>query len=263
MTVSGWPAVVVLLGLAALVLGVPLGLYWLLTRKQRAVVAEIRRGVEECGWKFALRRWAGDFTAFRIDGRDRSGRSFTVKSYGTDESNRGWAVVLALRFPQLAGEPDFGVLPRKGDRGDFGGMAARISPEMQKKIEVFSGTAAGAIALMRDGKEMPSGEAGFDAAYRVMALPGVFREGPVGVGLGEKIMKWPADAVAAHSILAWRDPFGLHVQARLPGAANWGTICYGVEIGEELADRIPAGRLSGEPRGVADRAATWFLGRRS
>jgi hypothetical protein len=79
MTVSGWPAVGVLLGVAALVLGVPLGLYWLLTRRQRAVVAEIRRGAEEREWKFELRRWMGDLTAFRIDGRDRSGEEFHSK----------------------------------------------------------------------------------------------------------------------------------------------------------------------------------------
>jgi hypothetical protein len=170
-------------------------------------------------------------------------------------------VVLSLTFPEVGGEPDLAVMPRSSDGRDLGAMAKGVSSEIQARVAALSGIAASALGLMRDGKEMPSGMAAFDAAYHVVALPGAFGNAPIGTGLAGRILKWPADAVAAHSILAWRDPFGLHVQVRLPGAANWATICYVVEIGEELCGRVPAGRSMGGPRGVVDRVAGWFLGR--
>jgi hypothetical protein len=64
--------------MAAVVPGLPIGLYILLTRKQRATTREIRRAAAEHGWRYRVRHWQGNPAAFRIDGRSRSGRPVSV-----------------------------------------------------------------------------------------------------------------------------------------------------------------------------------------
>src|SRR6267154_342061 len=60
----------------AIVLGFPIGLYVLLTRGRRRAMREIRQGAEERGWRFKLRHWQGNPTAFGIAGATGSGLEF-------------------------------------------------------------------------------------------------------------------------------------------------------------------------------------------
>jgi len=57
----------------AITIGLPVGLYVLLTRGRRRAMREIRQGAEGQGWRYRLRHWQGNPTAFRIDGRTHSG----------------------------------------------------------------------------------------------------------------------------------------------------------------------------------------------
>jgi hypothetical protein len=80
----------------------------------------------------------------------------------------------------------------------------------------FSEVAAEAIELLQAGREFPSGLSAFDAAYQVLVLPQRIAQSPVDAALAERILHWPEDTVTPHSLLVWRDPSGLHFQARLP-----------------------------------------------
>jgi hypothetical protein len=249
---TGVPTIAVVAGILALALGVPVWLYVRLTKRRRRTMREIRSGAAERGWKFRIRHWTGDPMAFRIDGQSRSGMRVVVKSSGTRGYDRGWTVVLGLGFPEMAGEVDVVVLPRRLARKDSEVMMA-ASPEIQERVAAFSGMAVSEIALMRDGREMPSGLTEFDAAYHVLTMPGESWQTPIDAGLAKRFLKWPRDAIAPHSIVVWRDAFGLHVQARLPGPANWATICYVVELGEDVCGRVPAGKMTGTPKGLLER----------
>lgn len=247
--------------LMAAFLAVMFGLYALLTRKRRAEMREIRQGANARGWNFRMRHWMGDPTAFRIDGRSRNGMSFVARSGGTRGHDRGWTVVLGIRFLELAGEPDVALFPRGAGGRDVAAMSSGISAELKAKVAAFSALAAGAMELMRSGKEVPSGVAEFDMRYRLIVLPGRVQGGLVTEELAGRILQWPAATVPAHSILAWRDPFGFHVQLRLPAPANWATICNALGIAEDLAARVPAGAMMTAPRGVVDRVLAWFAER--
>ena len=73
MNVSQIPHWVILLAMATVFLGPIFGLSALLTRRQRRNTREIRRAAIERGWKYSVRRWQGNPTAFCIDGQSRSG----------------------------------------------------------------------------------------------------------------------------------------------------------------------------------------------
>src|SRR5260370_41808954 len=88
----------------AIVLGLPVGLYALLTRGRRRAMREIRRGAEAQGWRYRLRHWQGNPTAFRIDGKTHSGLSWVMTSGSTRGYDKGWSTVLRLRVPILGGE---------------------------------------------------------------------------------------------------------------------------------------------------------------
>jgi hypothetical protein len=82
---------------------------------------------------------------------------------------------------------------------------------------------------------------------------------PVDTALAGRILSWPADAIAPHSVLAWRDPFGLHIHARLPAAPNRATVTYFVSLAEDFCARIPAPAMSPAPSGFVDRVVARFL----
>jgi hypothetical protein len=214
-------------GLLAAVLGLPFGLYALLTREQRRTTREIRRAAVEHGWRYRLRRWQGNPTAFRIDGRTSQGLPWILTSGNTSGYDRGWSVQLSLRFPTLAGEPDFSILPR----------APRLA------IPV------GAEAL---------GVPGFDAAYQVMSRQ--ISKPVVDASLADRILHWPADSVAPHSILIWRDRFALHCQARLPAPPNWATVSWFLGIADACASRIPPAVISPVRSSLVDRIIARVLG---
>lgn len=255
-----WPPLAILGVMIAIVFGLPLVLYFLLTRKRRASMHEIREGAEARGWKFSVRHWTGNPTAFRIDGRTRSGLSLVMKSASARGYDPGWNSTLTVRFPELAREPDVTIIPRRMSH-DSGLSLRGVSADVQAKVAAFSGLAASAIRLLREGKETPTGVSQFDKDYQVLSL-GVSWQPLVDAKLAQKIVNWPADAASMHALLVWRDPFAFHVEARLPAAPNWATICYLVGVAEELCARLPAGRMAAPPKGLVDQLIMGILGRR-
>jgi len=251
---------VVLAVLAAVTLGLPLGLYFLLTRKRRAAMQEIRNGAEQRGWKFRLRHWTGNPTAFRMDGRGRSGLRMVVRSRSAGGYDPRWNATLTVRFPELAGEPDVAVLPRRLGF-DSGAKLQGISPTMREKVAAFSGLAASALRLIQEGKDSPTGVPSFDAAYQVLSL-GVSWQPLVDERLAEGILAGPGNGAAIHAMLIWRDPFGFCVEARLPAPPNWATICYVVGLAEDLCARLPAGKMPGPPKGILDELLMRIMGLR-
>jgi hypothetical protein len=83
-------------------------------------------------------------------------------------------------------------------------------------------------ALAGAAQEYPTGLAAFDAAYEVLGKP-------LDPALAARLLDWPAEAIAAHSVLAWRDASGLHFNVRLPAPPNWATVTYAAGIAEKLA----------------------------
>jgi hypothetical protein len=255
---TGLPALGVVAALAAVVLGLPFGLYALLTRSRRRTMREIRHSTSREGWQFHRSFLRGDPTEFEISGRMNSGVPWIMLCRGTTGYDRGWTVRLGLKFPTLAGEPDVAILPREDKPGAVKALAAQATPEATAKIAKFSGTAADAVEFLRDAPESPSGVAEFDRVYQVTAPNNHFRAPLVDANLAKRILEWPPNAVKAHSVLAWRDRFGLHFQARLAGPPNWETIRYFLEVSEALTQRIPAGSVPSEAHGIVDRLAEKF-----
>jgi hypothetical protein len=117
------------------------------------------------------------------------------------------------------------------------------------------------LEFFQNSRELPSGLAAFDAAYEVLVLPQQVQQSPVDAALGQRLMNWPANAIAPHSVRAWRDAFGLHIEARLPAPATWGNASYLAALAEELCARVPAPQSSGAPPTLFDRAVGWILRR--
>jgi hypothetical protein len=128
-------------------------------------------------------------------------------------------------------------------------------------VAAFSGAIASGLEFFRNSRELPSGLAAFDAAYEVLVLPQQIQDSPVDAALGQRLMNWPANAIPPHSVLAWRDAFGLHLEARLPAPPTWGNASYLAAVGEELCARVPAPQGSAVPLTLFDRALGWILRR--
>ena len=118
--------------------------------------------------------------------------------------------------------------------------------------------AARAVGFFREAGELPSGVAAFDAGYQVQVLPSQIRQPPVDPSLADRILHWPADAVAPHSVLAWRDPYAFHVQARLPGPPNWAAVSYFVALADDFIARVLPS-VTSSPPGFIDRLIDRFL----
>ena len=145
----------------AIVLGVPLALYAFLTRGRRRAMRAIREGAAAQGWRFRIRHWLGDPTAFRVDGLTRNGLRWILKTRGASENDRGWAVQMGLRVPDLAGQIDFAILPRDARDSRSVLLVSGVSPAFQQRIAGFSGTLASAIEFFREAREFPTGIDGF------------------------------------------------------------------------------------------------------
>jgi hypothetical protein len=256
----------------AIVLGLPIGLYVLLTRGRRRAMREIRQGAEAQGWRYQLRHGLADPTAFRIDGRTHSGLSWVMNSASTRGYDKGWSNLLGLRVPVLGGEVDLAILPREPGHRSVGGALLRESGQGTRaagdataraigRVAAFSGALASSLEFFQNSRELPSGLAAFDAAYEVLVLPQQVQQSPVDAALGQRLMNWPANAIAPHSVRAWRDAFGLHIEARLPAPATWGNASYLAALAEELCARVPAPQSSGAPPTLFDRAVGWILRR--
>jgi hypothetical protein len=256
---SQLPHWVILTIMTSIVIGLPIGLYALLTRKQRRATREIRRAAAERGWRYRVRRWQGNPTAFRIDGRSRSGLAWIATSGSSGTDGSPWTATLAVRFPSLGGEMDFALLPR-GDRGlSLTQLGQTVSPGMERRVAAFSGAAGSAINFFRDARILPI-QAVFDATYEMLALPQKIQKPPIEPGFTDRVLNWPADSVRPHSVLAWRDPFGLHFHARLPGPPNWATVAYCLALAEEFCERVPPPEMSPNPPKLADRFIARILG---
>jgi hypothetical protein len=120
-------------------------------------------------------------------------------------------------------------------------------------VAKFSGVAAESFALGQAGREFPSGLPAFDKAYQTLALPERFAKPPLDAGLAERILHWPADTIAPQSLLVWRDPTGLHFQARLPAPPTWSTLCYFLSLAEDFCRHLPAPEVPAAPPTMADR----------
>jgi hypothetical protein len=260
---KGFPAIFLVAAMLAVVLGLPLGLYALLTRGRRRTMHEIRMSARGQGWQFR-HRWIlrGDPAEFDIRGRTQGGLQWIMTSRGTSGYDRGWSVRLKLRFPSLGGQVDFAILPREGGTSGSGGstrFAAKPTLEAQTKLAKFSGTLARGAAFLRDAQELPSGLPAFDEAYEVLAIEKLIHQPLVDVSFARRFLEWPTDAVQPHSLIAWRGPFGLDVEVRLPGAPNWATVFYLVTLAEDFTTRVPAATPAA-PRGFVDRIVASFLG---
>lgn len=233
------PPLALVAGLFAIVLGLILGLYAVFAQDRRRSMREICQGAGERGWRYQLRRWQGIPTAFRIDGPTHGGWSWVMTSGNTRGYDRGWSVVLELRVLILGGEADFVALPRGSGRG-FAPAGGAIPSGATARVAAFSGAIA-------------SGLAASEAADKVLLRPQQFHQPPTDAELGQRLLCWPP-----HSVLAWRDHFGFHVESRLPGPANWRTVSYLAVPGEELRARVPAPLKSGAPT-LLDRAIARIL----
>lgn len=243
------PHIVIVAALFLIVVGVPLGLYALLTRGQRRTICAIRAGASQQGWTYRRRRWIGDPTAFQI-----TAPAWIMKSGPAGAYDRGWTVRLGITFPALAGKPDFAIAPREPGSKSLSSLASSMPSNVEARIAGFSEVLAGEAEFYREAQEIHTGVPAFDAAYLLLAL-GRLRESPITPALAQRMLGWPADAVQPHSMLAWRDPYGLHLQARLPGPPNWHSVSYVVSLGEELASHLPASVSAPPPHTLVDRVA--------
>jgi hypothetical protein len=144
-----------------------------------------------------------------------------------------------LLFQNLGGEVDFAVLPRTTGANSSVAVSSNLSIRVDSRLGRFSTTLASAVEFFRHARELPSGNPAFDNAYQVLALPNQIQQSPLDATLVDRVLHWPANAIAPHSVLAWRDPFGLHVEARMPGPANWAAVSYFVGLAEDLCARLP------------------------
>ena len=260
MPMTPFPPLLIIVAMLMVVLGLPIGLYLLLTRGQRRTTREIKREASERGWRYRPRHWQGDPTSFRIDGHSGSGLAWILKSAGTRGYNRGWTVRLGLRFRILGGEVDFAVLPRDPKNPNTAFLALGVPPVAEARVAAFSSALGGAIEFFRNGRETPAGLAAFDTTYRVLTLTEKFQQPPVNPALAERVLKWPDDSVRPHSVLAWRDPFGLQLQARLPAPPNWVTVSYFLALAEDLSSRVPPPAVPAVPLKFSDRLIARLLG---
>jgi hypothetical protein len=241
------PQIVILGGFVAICLGVPISLYALSTMDQRKAAREIRRGVEMRGWRYKSRSGG-----FRIEGSTGAGSALSGVTWVMTSGNSGagemrWSCELDLHFPALGGETDVAILPRDGKPLS----RVTLSPGREERIAQWSGMLAGAVRFLQDAHEVTSGVAGFDAAYEVRARQP--SHAPVDAALAERILHWPAEAVAPHFMVVWRDPFGFNCNARLPGPPNWATVAWLAGVGADCAARLPVAAAAPLPSGWLDR----------
>jgi hypothetical protein len=251
---SAMQPIFLIIAMFVVVLGLPIGLYLVLTRNQRRTTREIKAAAIESGWQYRKRRWQGNPTAFRIDGRV-GGLTWKLTSRTTSGYDRSWTVVLALVVPQLASESDLAIQPREQAVPGYTSRGGIAMPGLEAKLGAVSRVLASDARLYRDGRELTTGISDFDAAYKIQVLPEGIHQAPVDAGFARRWLHWPPAAIAPHSLMAWRDPLGLHLQARLPGPPNWATVSYFLELAAELANRLPASPLPTTPRTPADRIA--------
>ena len=221
-------------------------LYVWLTADRRRAMHEIRQQVEMRGWRFRTRHWMGNPTAFRIEGRSAAGWAWVAKTESAGESQQGWTEKLTINVPELAGAFDFVLIPRGPRDPDLAGIVQGVSPAVKDRIAGWSGLTADAMRWAEECADAPTGWPDFDAAYKVMIKPG--HGSPLNGAMAQRMQQWPPSAVRAKQVLAWRGPYGLHFEARLPSPANWGTVEHATALADELAGRLPPAEIAVAPK---------------
>lgn len=130
---------------------------------------------------------------------------------------------------------------------------------VESRVAAFSEVFAGEIGFYRHASELPSGQPAFDAAWRILVLPERIRRSPVDAALADRMLNWPANAIRPNALLCWRSPYGIHLQARLPGPPNWQTVSYLLALGEEIITRVPPPEMSQAPHTLIDRVVARFM----
>jgi len=150
---------------------------------------------------------------------------------------RNCTVGLKLRFPALAGEWDFAVLPRErpGRGREFGDVVPNLGADLASLITA----AAEGAAFLAHAHETPVGVPAFDAMYKVYVGDSSRPDTPpIHATLAERFIAWPPPAITPRSMAVWRDKFGFHVEARLWGTPNWPTVSHLLALGEDLRLRL-------------------------
>lgn len=106
--------------LALIVFALPVGVALLAVLvRRRPSVDDIRDAASARGWRFQRRpNWSGGRTAFELEGSTRDGTAWILDAFNVG-IKRNWTVGLKLRFPSLAGEWDFAILPVNGEDRDW------------------------------------------------------------------------------------------------------------------------------------------------
>jgi hypothetical protein len=97
-------------------------------------VDDIRDAALARGWRFQRHPdWSGGRTAFELEGSTRDGTVWVLDSFNVG-IKRNWTVGLKLRFPALAGEWDFAVLPRErpGRGREFGDVVPNLGADLAR-----------------------------------------------------------------------------------------------------------------------------------
>ena len=141
----------------------------------------------------------------------------------------------------------------------MGANSSNLSTGVESRLGRFSTTLASAVEFFRNARELPSGDPPFDNSYQVLALPNQIQQSPLDATLVDRILHWPANAVAPHSLLAWRDPFGLHVEARLARPVNWAAVSYFVALAEDLCAALPGPLVPTQSPNFMDRTINRVL----
>jgi hypothetical protein len=244
--------------LVAVVAGLFSGLYALATRRQRQNTREIREGAAARGWRYKKRGWLGDPAFFVIEGPSPGAASWTLKTMPGQNQRIGFSVRLGMRFPVPAGATDVAILPRSEKDQNISMLAQQISPEARARIAAFSSEFANLVDFGRDAHELSIGLPEFDAQYKVLVTSQTWRPF-VNTEMAERLLKWPPSAVQPVSVFAWRDPFGFHFQAVFRRQPNWTSVSYLVDVGEQLASRLPSPSASSHVPGLADGIIARFL----
>jgi hypothetical protein len=125
---------------------------------------------------------------------------------------------------------------------------------VQSRVAAFSVAAADAAGFFHDAQETPSGFQVFDNAYKILTLKGGILDSPQIPTLAKEWSNWPQGTIVPKEILAWRDHFGVHLQARLPATPNLTTITQFLDLAEGFCARLPAPIPSNTaPKSIWDR----------
>ena len=180
-----------------------------------------------------------------------------MRTSATEGYDQGWSNCVGVRFPTLGGEQDLLIEPRAG-ANKLKTIEAGAARKAIERVETFSSTAAGFARTMQLESSALAGCPDFDAAYRIAGPPAASGGSLIDPDIARRFLNWPPHAIQPHSLLVWRDPYGLHVQARLPAPPNWAALHHLIDLATDIARRLPRGRPERGKAGVIDRLIDWL-----